>query len=88
MSKSNNLSFTVPNDLKLKLEAVTNIGYYDSLSEFLRDAIRTLLSQNKSLRVAIAYELYKNKKISIAKASEIINCPLAEVKELFKEMEI
>ena len=88
MAKSNTLSFTVPNELKLKLNAVTHIGYYDSLSEFLRDAIRNLLEKNKDLRIAIAYQLYKDKKINIGKAAEIIGISLEETKELFKEREI
>lgn len=86
--KSNTLSFTVPDDIKLKLDAVTSIGHYDSLSEFLRDAIRNLLADKQDLRIAIAYELHKNSKISMGKAAEIVNCSIREVKELFKEREI
>ncbi len=88
MSKSTNLSFTVPNELKLKLDAVTHTGYYDSLSEFLRDAIRNLLNQNKNIRIAIAFELYKTKKISLPKAAEIINESLEETEKLLKERDI
>ena len=88
MSKSTNLSFTVPNELKLKLDAITHTGYYDSLSEFLRDAIRNLLNQNKNIRIAIAFELYKTKKISLPKAAEIINESLEETEKLLKERDI
>lgn len=88
MAKSNTLSFTVPDELKLKLEAITKIGYYDSLSEFLRDCIRNLLTKNKDLRLAIAFELYKNKKISLGKAAEITHLSLNEIKQHFKEREI
>ncbi len=88
MVNSNTLSFTVPNDLKLKLEGITKTGYYDSLSEFLRDAIRNLLNQNKDLRIALAFELYKKKKISIGKAAEIIKEKQEEVEALFKAREI
>ncbi|MFH0936246.1 MAG: UPF0175 family protein [Candidatus Woesearchaeota archaeon] len=88
MSKSTTLSFTVPNELKLKLDAITHIGYYDSLSEFLRDAIRNLLNQNKNIRIAIAFELYKTKKISLPKAAEIINDSLEETEKLLKERDI
>lgn len=88
MVNSNTLSFTVPNDLKLKLEGITKTGYYDSLSEFLRDAIRNLLNQNKDLRIALAFELYKKKRISIGKAAEIIKEKQEEVEALFKAREI
>ncbi len=88
MAKSNTLSFTVPDELKLKLDAITKIGYYDSLSEFLRDAIRNILTKNKDLRLAIGFELYKNKKITLGKAAEITHLSLNEIKQHFKEREI
>lgn len=86
--KSNVLSFTVPHDIKLKLNAITKIGYYDSLSEFLRDAIRNQLNKNQDIRIAIAYELHKNKDISLGKAAEIIGTNIKEAKHLFKEREL
>ena len=70
---SNTLSFTVPNDLKLKLDGITKTGYYDSLSEFLRDAIRGILDKNIDLRISLAFELYQNNKISLGKAAEDIH---------------
>jgi len=88
MPNSTTLSFTVPSELKLKLDAVTHTGYYDSLSEFLRDAIRNLLNQNKDIRIAIAFQLYKTKKISLSKAAEIINESLEETEKLLKERDI
>lgn len=72
----------------MMLEAVTHIGYYDSVSEFLRDAIRTLLQDRKDLRIAIAYELHYKKHISLGKAAEIIGSTIEETKELFKERAI
>jgi Arc/MetJ-type ribon-helix-helix transcriptional regulator len=88
MAGSTTLSFTVPKEIKLKLDAVTHIGYYDSVSEFLRDAIRTILQDRKDLRIAIAYELFTKKQISLGKASEIIGGSIEETKDLFKEREI
>ena len=80
-------TFTVPSELKTTLEAVQTIGYYDSLSEFLRDAIRTTLKEKKHLRISIAYELYSQKKISLGKAAEIIQTSTEETKELLKNRE-
>lgn len=88
MAKSNTLSFTVPDDIKLKLDAISKIGYYDSLSEFLRDAIRNLLEKNKDLRLALAYQLFKENKISIGKAAEITHLSIEEIKQHFKEREL
>ena len=88
MAHSTTLSFTVPPELKLKLDAITSIGYYDSLSEFLRDSIRHLLDNKKDLRIAIAFELYQKKLISLGKAAEVIGSSVEETKELFLEREI
>ncbi|MDP3916690.1 MAG: UPF0175 family protein [Nanoarchaeota archaeon] len=83
--KSSIFTFTVPSELKLLLEAAQQIGYYDSLSEFLRDTIRYTLENKKNLRIAIAYELYTQKRISIGKASEIIQTNIEETKEIFAD---
>ncbi|MDP4012337.1 MAG: UPF0175 family protein [Candidatus Nanoarchaeia archaeon] len=85
---STTISFTVPKEIKLKLDAVTHIGYYDSVSEFLRDAIRTILQDRKDLRIAIAYELFTKKQISWGKAAEIIGSSIEETKELFEQRKI
>jgi len=83
--KSSVITFTVPNEIKKILEAAQQIGYYDSLSEFLRDTIRYTLDNKKYLRIAIAYELYNQGKISIGKASELIQESVQETKEIFKD---
>lgn len=82
--KSSVVTFTAPKDIKLILEAAQQIGYYDSLSEFLRDTVRYMLENKKYLRIAIAYELYHQKKIGIGKASELVQASIQETKELFQ----
>ncbi len=88
MSKSHTISFTVPDDIKLKLDAIVHTGHYDSLSEFLRDAIRTILTQNKDLRMSLAHHLHKEGKIGLGKAAEIIQENLEETEKLLKSREI
>lgn len=85
MAKSETLSFTVPKTLRLELGAVPETGYYDSVSEFLRDAMRSLLSARKDLRIAIASVLYKEGKVSLGKAVEIIGTDVESVKKIFRE---
>ncbi len=80
--KSQTLSFTVPEMLRLELSAIPKTGYYDSTSEFLRDAMRTFLNNRKDLRIAIASALYKDGKISLGKATEIAEINYEEMKEL------
>ena len=88
MAKSNTLSFTVPEDLKVKLDAIAHIGHYDSMSEFLRDAIRTHLDNNKDLKISIAFHLHKQGKIGLGKAATMIGESLETTRELFKSREI
>jgi len=84
-TKSETLSFTVPEMLRLELSAVPKTGYYDSTSEFLRDAMRTLLAARKDLRLALASVLYKEGKISLGKAVEIADVGYEEMKKILAE---
>lgn len=83
--KSETLSFTVPEVLRLELGAIPKTGYYDSTSEFLRDAMRTLLAARKDLRISIAIVLYKEGKISLGKAVEIAGVDYEAMKRLLAE---
>lgn len=79
------MSFTVPKTLRLELGAIPETGYYDSVSEFLRDAMRTILAARKDLRIAIATVLYKEGKISLGKAVEIADTNYEEMKKILME---
>ena len=80
--KSETISFTAPEMLKMELGAIPETGYYDSTSEFLRDAMRTLLAVRKDLRIAIATVLYKGGKISLGKAVEVADVNYDEMKKI------
>ena len=84
-AKSETLSFTVPKTLRLELGAIPETGYYDSVSEFLRDAMRTILSARKDLRIAIATVLYKEGRVSLGKAVEIADVNYEEMKKILVE---
>ncbi len=79
------MSFTVPKTLRLELGAIPETGYYDSVSEFLRDAMRNILAARKDLRIAVATVLYKEGKISLGKAVEIANVNYEEMKKILIE---
>ena len=85
---SHPISFTVPPEIKNWLDAVTDTGYYDSLSEFLRDAIRSLLKNEKGLRTAMVSHLYQQEKISLGKAAELLETDMKEAEKMLKSMEI
>ncbi len=82
------VTFTVPAEIKLELEGVAQTGFYDSVSEFMRDAIRSFLKQEKPLRAAIAFHLFKAKRISRAKAGVMIGVSDAEIDNILKELEV
>ena len=82
---SETVSFTAPPTLRMELSAIPETGYYDSTSEFLRDAMRTLLAARKDLRIAIASILYKDGKISLGKAVEIADVNYEEMKKILVE---
>jgi predicted HTH domain antitoxin len=84
-TKSETLSFTLPKTLRLELSAIIETGYYDSVSEFLRDAMRNILLVRKDLRIAIASVLYKEGKVSFGKAVEIANINYEEMKNILLE---
>ena len=85
--RSNIVSFTVPPDIKAILDTIPSLGYYDSLSEFLRDAIRSHLKANKGIAALIAFHLYKAKKISIGKATILTGASPEETQEMFHALE-
>lgn len=76
------LSVTMPSLLKREVEVVSKTGYYDSSSEFIRDAVRTLLSARKEVRVGIAIELYKEGIVSLGKVAEMSEISYDEARKL------
>ncbi|MDD9953944.1 MAG: UPF0175 family protein [Candidatus Woesearchaeota archaeon] len=82
---SETMSFTVPETLRLALSAIPETGYYDSTSEFLRDAVRQLLEERQDVRTAIACALYKQGKVSVGRAAEIAQLTVEEMHNLLAE---
>jgi len=84
MSKSKRVSMTLPDIIKKEVEAIPETGYYDSSSEFLRDAIRTILRERPELRIALACELYKKEEISLGRAMEIAEKDIESMKKILE----
>ena len=87
MGKSEVVTFTAPRELKEILDAVSSVGYYDSLSEFMRDAVRSYFASHKGFAALVAFHLWKAKKISIGKAGVMMNASPEEVEEWLKRLE-
>lgn len=75
---------TLPDIIKREVDAIPETGYYDSRSEFLRDAIRTLLRERPELRVALACKLYEKKEISLGRAMEIAEEDIESMKGILE----
>ncbi|MFW6083479.1 MAG: UPF0175 family protein [Thermoplasmatota archaeon] len=84
MSKAKRVSMTLPDIIKREVDAIPETGYYDSRSEFLRDAIRTLLRKRPELRVALACKLYEKGEISLGRAMEIAEEDIESMKEILE----
>lgn len=75
---------TLPEIIKREVDAIPETGYYDSRSEFLRDAIRTLLRERPELRVSLACKLYENGEISLGRAMEIAEEDIESMKDILE----
>jgi len=60
-------------------------GKYKSMDDVIKDALRALIRTKPELRNEIAVELYKRKKVSLSRASEICGLNIEDFKELIKE---
>lgn len=67
-----------------EINVIPFTGYYKNENEFIKDAVNTLLSARKDVRIAVACELYKREEISFGKACEIASLDFEEMKEVLK----
>lgn len=65
-----------------ELDAITELGLYKDKDDFILDAINTLLSARRELRIEIACRLYEKEEISLGKAAEIVGTSIEEMKKL------
>ena len=65
-----------------EINVIPFTGYYKNENEFIKDAVNTLLSARKDLRIAVACELYKRDEVSFGKACEIASLDIEEMKEV------
>jgi len=75
------ITIEFPEQLNAELEVIPKTGYYTSTSEFLKDAIKTILAARKDLRISIAIELYKTG-YSLGRVAEIADLDYEVMKEL------
>ncbi len=83
--KIKEMSFTASPRLEMELKAIPDTEYYRDISEFLEDAVKTLMDVRRDLRTAIACTLYEKDKISIGRAMEIVGVDIERMKEILVE---
>jgi len=86
--KSKKVSFIVSPGLEMELKAIPDTEYYRDISEFLTDAVKTLMDARRDLRAAIACTLYEKDKISLGRAMEIAGVDIERMKEILVEQGI
>jgi len=67
------------------LDILIKRGVYLNREELINDALRALLRSKPDLKRRIALELYKAKKVSLSRASEICGVNIEDFKEILKE---
>lgn len=82
------ISFTPPSHIAKELDAISELGLYKDKTEFILDAINTMLSAHRELRIAIACKLYDKEEISLGKAAEIVGTSIEEMKKIISDQGI
>lgn len=78
-------AYSIPKIYEEEIEGVIDAGYYSNKSEVVRDALRLFFEQKQMLRVMAAIELFKKRKVSLARAAELAGLTSIEFKELLME---
>ena len=78
------MSFRFPTILVEEIDALVKCGAYSSKSDVLRDAFRVFLEYKPNRKIQVATELYRTKKVSLSKASEISGMDIESFKEMLE----
>ena len=66
-----------------KIKRLIDVGLYSSVAEVVRDAVRHMMKEYDEKELAV--ELYKQEKVSLAKAAEIAGISFNNMKEMLVE---
>jgi Arc/MetJ-type ribon-helix-helix transcriptional regulator len=73
----------IKGEFETKIKRLIDAGLYGNIAEAVRDALRHLLRDYDEKEIAVA--LYREKKISFAKAASIAGVSLDRMKEILLE---
>jgi len=75
------MTWTLPSLFREEVLVAPETGFYASESEFVAEAIRTLLAARPDVRLSIACKLYERGSISLGKAAEVSGLDIAAMKD-------
>lgn len=82
-------TITLPKELELEVEKRLIGTYYENLSEVIRDGIRKILSEyERKKEIEIAAALYREGKITMREAADIIGVPVRKALEEFAARDV
>jgi len=79
------ISFKPPPHIAKELDVITELGLYKGKDDFILDAINTMLSARRELRIEIACKLYEKEEISLGKAAEIVGTSIEDMKKILSD---
>jgi predicted HTH domain antitoxin len=68
-----------------ELDVLIGKGIYKDRDALVKDAMRSLLRSKPELRGQLAIEMYKQGKVSLSRATEIVGIDIESFKELLRE---
>ncbi len=79
------IRFVPPLHIARELDVISELGLYKDKNDFLLEAVNTMLSAHRELRIAIACKLYEKEEISLGKAAEIIGISIEDMKKILAD---
>jgi predicted HTH domain antitoxin len=76
------MPWTLPSVFREEILVAPETGLYASESEFVAEAIRTLLAARPDVRLSIACKLYERGSVSLGKAAEVGGLDIEAMKEV------
>ncbi len=67
----NTTYISLPEVVRQQAELLIDAGVYSNMSEFIREAVRRYVQEQKISPVDLAIELYKREKVSLGKAAAV-----------------
>lgn len=78
-------AYSIPKIYEEEIEGVIDAGYYSNKSEVVREALRLFFEQKQMLRMAAAIEMFKQGKVTLARAAELAGITSFEFKDALAE---